>query len=135
MGIERVFYAMKWAKHAEDRRHNTDIPDGVGPLTTHDSGTESTQETGPAAIPHPRPSFRDSDVHQPPDVDPAAEKKLEGLKSKILKLYTHHKTPDRPNVTSSVRMDLKHMRDDDDIVIKQSDKCKSFVLMNKGDYV
>ena len=65
VGIERVFYAMKWAKHAEDRRLNSDSPDGVSLFSTHGSCTESTEESGRASIlPSPWPSFRNYDVQQ-----------------------------------------------------------------------
>ena len=52
-----------------------------------------------------------------------------------MKLHSHHKSQERPNVNSSARMNLKNLKKTDDIVIKPSDKCKSFVLMDRDEYV
>ena len=132
VGIERAFYAMKWAAHLEDRRANTTPADeDCAPI----SDTDSSQASQTVSVPHPRPNFPDSDVQQPPEVDPSAERKLEQLKSKILKLFTHHKVQEKPNIPSSVLMDLRELKKDDSLIIKQSDKCKSFVLMDKEEYV
>ena len=79
--------------------------------------------------------FRNSDVQQPPDVEAAGEKKVEGLKSKILRLLAHYKAQDKPNVTSAVRMNLNDIKQENGPIIKQSDKCKGLVMMNQEDYV
>ena len=135
VGIERAFYALKWATHIEDRKSNSSSTSNDGHDGALDSASDAATSTQSVSVPHPRPTFRDSDVQQPPDVDPAAERKLEGLKSKIMKLYTRHKTQEQPNVSSSVRRNLTHLKADQDLVIKQSDKCKSFVLLDKNDYL
>ena len=134
-GIERTYYAVKWATFFEDRKRTNDTTDRDSRDSSPTPHPDVTQDSESVTVPHPRPTFRDSDVQQPPNVDQSAEKKLEGLKSKILRLYTQHKTLDKPNVTSSERVELEDLKTDDEIVIKQSDKCKSFVLMNKEDYV
>ena len=133
VGIERAFYAMKWAAHLEDKRANNNNPadENSSPI----SDTDSSQASLTFSVPHPRPNFPDSDVQQPPEVGPSAERKLEQLKSKILKLYTHHKVQEKPNVSSSVLMDLRELKQDDGLIIKQSDKCKSFVVMDKEEYL
>ena len=133
VGIERAFYAVKWATHFEDKGRNNNAAGEDYSSCASDTNVASSQDS--ASVPHPRPTFRDSDVQQPPDVDPAAERKLEGLKSKIMKLYAHHKTQENSNVSSAVRMSIKGLKADDKLVIKQSDKCKGFVLMDRDDYV
>ena len=121
--------------HIESRRINNGTADPDSRDADPEEATNLTPDSAQTSVPHPRSTFRDSDVQQPPGVDLAAEKKLESLKSKILKLYSHHKTENQPNVTSSVRMDLKDLKKDEGLVIKQSDKCKSFVLIKKQEYL
>ena len=93
VGIERAFYAMKWATHIEDKKANRSTSSDAGLGTAPEVGTVSTEAT-PVSVSRPRPTFRDSDVQQPPDVSLTAEKKLESLKSKIMKLFARHKTHD-----------------------------------------
>ena len=62
------------------------------------------------------------------------EEQLFDLKGSIMKVYKGHK-----NVTSNTSKQkkdaLKLLRDNEDIIVKPSDKCKGFVIMDKKDYV
>ena len=68
VGIERLFYAMKWATHISDRKANRTTSESDSSDTApvvEDTNVTQDIPSFPASL--PRPMFRDSDVQQPPD--------------------------------------------------------------------
>ena len=52
-----------------------------------------------------------------------------------MRLYRGIRKNEPVNFTPDQKKDLKHLREDDDTIIKRSDKCKNLVLMKKSDYI
>ncbi|XP_043217474.1 uncharacterized protein LOC122379376 [Amphibalanus amphitrite] len=50
-------------------------------------------------------------------------------------LYTHHKSNTKQNHTKHDRSTLTDLKNDDDLIVKRSDKCKGLVLLEKSEYV
>ena len=69
-----------------------------------------------------------------PTASADTEGKLQKLKQKIINLYKqHHSTA--PNHTAEEASLLQDIRNDESRVVKRSDKCKGFVIMDKEIYV
>ena len=62
------------------------------------------------------------------------EGKLQKLKQKIINLYKHHRAT-TPNHTAEEAHLVKEIRDDESRIVKRSDKCKGFVVMERDTYV
>ena len=78
--------------------------------------------------------FPDTNKRQPPPSTRQDEEKLSQLKSSIIKIYKNEKNV-ASNTSKEEKDALKALRDNDDIIVKPSDKCKGFVIMDKQDYI
>ena len=78
--------------------------------------------------------FPDTDKRFPPPSDIDVERKLKRLKEDIVKTYKSHKV-DNSNVSDDQSDFLKNVHKNDDVIFKQSDKCKGFVIMDRDDYL
>ena len=79
-------------------------------------------------------SFPDNDKRYPPPSSRNVECTLKQLKEDIVKSYQSHKIT-QSNVSSEQVKFLDELKKNDDVVIKQSDKCKGLVLMDKTVYL
>ena len=75
-------------------------------------------------------SFPDNDKRYPPPSSRDVECTLKQLKEDIVKSYQSHKIT-QSNVSSEQVKFLDELKKNDDVVIKQNDKCKGLVLMDK----
>ena len=84
----------------------------------------------------PNLSFRFPDVgknfSEPSSAE--TEKCLQKLKDDIIRTYKNHKVT-KQNVDEGQRRFIKDLANDNDIIIKQSDKCKGFVILDKTSYL
>ena len=80
------------------------------------------------------PRFSDTDTRMAPTASSDTEGKLQKLKQKVINLYKHHHST-TPNHTEEDALSLKEIRNDESRVVKRSDKCKGFVLMDKETYI
>ena len=78
--------------------------------------------------------FPDTDKRLPPPSDVDVECKLRQLKKDIVRSYKNHKVTSS-NVSQKQLEFLDELKKNENIVIKQSDKCKGLVLMDKCDYL
>ena len=69
-----------------------------------------------------------------PTADAHTESKLQKLKQKIINLYKHHRST-APNNTPDEANSLQEIRNDESRIVKRSDKCKGFVIMDRTTYV
>ena len=83
----------------------------------------------------PRPFFQDSGARQPPNIPKEGEEVLEKIKSKILNLYRGIRKNEPANFTHIQKKELNTLRQDQDKIVKRSDKCKSLVIMDRSDYI
>ena len=100
---------------------------GTAPIPT-EATREKTDNTGLSF------RFADTDKRYPPPSNIEVELTLKKLKEDIIRTYKSHRTSEC-NVTSQERQFLKELQKNDDIIIKQSDKCKGFVVMDRTAYV
>ena len=109
---------------ASDARDGTDDRD--------DSGNGDGQRRGCK----PNLSFRfpDTGKNFPEPTSAKTETCLQKLKNDILRTYKNHKVTDN-NTDSNERKLLKELANNDSIIIKQSDKCKGFVILDKPAYI
>ena len=77
--------------------------------------------------------FPDTDKRYPPPTDVHVERKLKTLKEDIVKSYKGHE-PGISNVAEEQLQFLDTAQKSDDFVFKQSDKCKGFVILDRGEY-
>ena len=78
--------------------------------------------------------FADTDKRFPPPSSNDVELKLKKLKEEVVKTYKNH-TISKYNVSDGERQFLTTLKKNEDVVIKQSDKCKGFVIMDKNMYL
>ena len=78
--------------------------------------------------------FPDLDKRIPPPTNNQAERTLKQLKDDVLRTFKHHKT-DNSNTTKEEISALIGLKKDSSVIIKPSDKCKGFVVLDKSDYV
>lgn len=78
--------------------------------------------------------FADTDKRFPPPSSGEVETKLKKLKQDIIKTYVNHNLTET-NVSDKERQFLKELGNNDRVVIKQSDKCKGLVVMDRDTYV
>ena len=83
----------------------------------------------------PNLNFRFPDICKrfPPPSNVDVERSLHKLKLDIARTYKNHTTI-QDNVTADEKKFVKHLGKDDNVVVKQSDKCKGLVLLDKDDY-
>ena len=135
-GIERAFYGLKW-QHVREKTQNTSAQvtaeDSTTPSSSADPANDDTALQDKGGL--PRPFFQDSAARQPPTISNDGEKKLEDVKSKIMRLYQGSRKNTDYNYTPSQKQELAILKKDDETIIKKSDKCKNLVLMDKTEYI
>ena len=84
----------------------------------------------------PTLSFRFPDIGKnfPEPASTETEVSLQKLKDDLIRTYKNHKGSEQ-NADLAQRKIIKELANNDDIIIKQSDKCKGFVIMDKSTYV
>ena len=92
-----------------------------------------SQRTTTAPAPKPLP-FLPTQGHQAPKADPASELDFSQLKRKVLATYKSHKPVVR-NHSRAQRTEIKKLKENEEIVIKPSDKCKGIIILDKTDYI
>ena len=163
IGIERGAFALKWKEHIEEKRKanlNAVSVTNTNPLTafhgttnTTHSGSEHSQTdittTNECTTQQPentqhatlKPRFDDTDTRMAPTASGRTEKALQILKQKVVNAYKNYRSNNRPstsllsNHTANDVKILKSIKEDDDLIVKRSDKCKGFVLLNKDTYI
>ena len=100
-----------------------------------DTGSPA-QTTGKSSSNKAGLSFRfpDTDKRFPPPSDLDVECRLKKLKEDIVKSYKSHNVT-RNNVTQKQQQFLHELQKNNNVVIKQSDKCKGLVILDKIDYL
>ena len=144
--FERFAYGKRWAdKIKSDREERNRRAPHIGtsgednPITengrneteTEDAGSPVTQSSGQLLS---DVRFPDTNKRQPPPSDRDTEDRLAQLKSSVVKIYKGHKS-DSKNVSKEQQNALKGLRDNVNLIVKPSDKCEGFVILNKADYV
>ena len=81
-------------------------------------------------------SFRFADIGKnfPEPSSAETEIGLQKLKDDLMRTYKNHKDSEQ-NVDLEQRRFIKDLANNDDVIIKQSDKCKGLVIMDKTTYV
>ena len=95
------------------------------------------QPTSSATRPSSRrfvPRFPDAVKKQPPPTTNDEESKLRKLKKQVISAFKNHKQ-ERINTSEEERQGLQSLKKNDEVIVKPSDKCKGFVILNKADYV
>ena len=59
---------------------------------------------------------------------------MQKLKDDIIRTYKNHKAIEN-NVSSDQRAFIKDLANNDSVIIKPSDKCKGFVILDKQEYI
>ena len=105
--------------------------DPIGGMDDRD-GEEEQQRSGCAV----NLSFRFPDIGKnfPEPSIPDTEIGLQKLKDDILRTYKNHKV-DKENVSTEQRQFVKELAKNDSIIIKESDKCKGLVILDKDSYM
>ena len=114
VGVERAVYALRWKLDIDKRRGNQPYP------------SHQTQQL--------KPRFPDNDAAVPPPASSETERTVSKLKRKLLGIYRNHRSTTL-NVKPDEEKALKELSQKDDVIVKPSDKCKGFVIMDKGKYV
>ena len=133
MGVQRAIYGLKWSEHINEKRtvttaHNTHT-DGDG-----QEASSTLTEDVPNQVPLPRPHFSDSYACQPPYVKSSTLEQFRKLKYRIVSAFRSQKTKAN-TVDKEAERALKDLANNDTLIVKQSDKCKSLVVMSKPDYI
>ena len=129
--------AASGAHHAGGGTGATRAP--VTDAATAGDGNHSTQTTNTAPGKSSRRAglsfrFPDTDKRLPPPSNVEMERKLKQLKDDIVKSYASHNTKET-NASKEQLQFLDKLRSNEDVVIKQSDKCKGLVILDKSDYL
>ena len=109
---------------------------GIADVDTGGAAAEAGVVTGQRHSTQSGLSFRfaDTDKRFPPPSSIEVELKLRKLKEEVVKTYKNH-THVKDNVSDDERKFLRNLQKNDDLVVKQSDKCKGFVIMDKSTYL
>ena len=78
--------------------------------------------------------FPDTDKRFPPPSTVEVECRLKQLKDDIIKTYKNHNVVES-NVSKEQMDFIDKLQKNEDVVVKQSDKCKGLVLMDKTEYL
>ena len=94
----------------------------------------NTEESGDCLLSFPPTNHE----YKPPAprLHPTDENVLRDTKNSILSIYKNNLSKKQPtNISKKQRTALKELRETSDIIIKQSDKDKQLVAINKSDYI
>ena len=120
---------------SEDRGPATSAPaTGVAGIDTGGASEATTPAQRASSQTGLSFRFADTDKRFPPPSTINVELKLKRLKEDIVKTYKSHNIVNS-NVSNDDRQFLRTLQKNDDVVIKQSDKCKGFVIMDKSTYL
>ena len=125
LGIERLAYGIRCAKHKAN-----EMP----------AAAPAKESLNPDTDDHPDlrlvPPFNDLSKRQPNVSDEETERTLARLKKDIMTVFNNHAGKKmKPNTTAGERRALKELKTNTDLIVKPSDKCKGFVIMDRRTYV
>ena len=126
-GLERAIYGLRWRNVRETKQQTVpQVPQG--------GLSQNTSSTGHSKL---RPMFPDTPAYQPPRATTQLESELKDLKTKVLKAYKYHNrvSNKRSDNYAKQREVLRELKNNDTLIVKPSDKCKGFVVLNKTDYI
>lgn len=127
LGVERLAYTIRCRK-LRASEPNQDTCTLESDSETLDSADETTLRL--------RPPFKDLDKRQPDLSDGDTEGTLARLKEDIMSIYVSAcKKRVKPNTTIEERRALKELRSNPRIIVKPSDKCKGFVVLDRESYI
>ena len=124
VGLERGAFAVRWKEEIDQKKKDLGISSAGDLLNT-------TQDKPNVKL---YPRFSDTDTTQAPQANPVTEHALKRFKQKVMRLYSYHQTNQR-NHTKKDMSALTELQKDETVIVKRSDKCKGFVLMNKSEYI
>ena len=78
--------------------------------------------------------FPDTNKRYPPPSNNDVELKLKKLKDEVVKTYINHKVV-KSNVSDNERHFLRELKKNNEVVVKQSDKGKGFVILDRNTYL
>ena len=81
-----------------------------------------------------KPRFPDGNASLPPAALGDIERSISTLKKKLMAIYRNHRSSGK-NYTVSQRRAITQFKQDAELILKPSDKCKGFVLMTREDYI
>ena len=121
-GIECLAYVVRWQKRKQ--------------LMAEKNDRDKEGESDTDVSLHLRPPFRDIEKRQPRQCDRDTEGALARLKEDIKVIYASclNKTT-KPNTTREERRALKELRNNNSIIVKLSDKCKGFMVLDGHVYL
>ena len=121
-GIERLAYRIRCMKHrANESAFDSESRD-----------QDSNNHSGLRLM----PLFNDLDKWQPHLSDEETERTLARLKEDIMTVFsTYTGKKMRMNITAEERWALKELKTNTTLIVKPSDKCKRFVIMDREMYV
>ena len=106
----------------------------------NESTTDTDQHQRPASdnersCEELRIHFADTPRSQPPRADGETERKLKTLRYNVLSLYRKSQVRGASNITADEARALRQLKQNTDVIIKTSDKCQRFVLLDKQQYI
>ena len=113
-------------------RMNRTTQDAPGGTDDRDENGEERQRKG--CVPNLAFRFQDIGKNFPESCTAETEICLQKLKDDIIRTYKNHKVSEE-NVDSQQRKFVKDLANNDNVIIKQSDKCKGFVILDRAAYV
>ena len=145
-GIERGAFALRWKMYiAAQQQQSQPEQQQQQPLTRTDQ-SNTTPDVSTPVHSHSQPThsfpplniaprFSDTDTRMAPLSDADTELSLRGLKHKIMNCFKNHRSTEPKNHSKGDLEALKALRADPSVIVKRSDKCKSFVIMPKETYI
>ena len=99
-------------------------------------GRDDQDESGQRRGCRPNLSFRFPDIgkNYPEPSGAVTETSLQKLKNDLIRTYKNHKIIEE-NIDLNERKLMKELANNDNIIIKESDKCKGFVILDKPAYI
>lgn len=114
-GIECLAYVVRWQKRKQ--------------LTAEKNDQDQEGESDTDVSLHLRPPFRDTEKCQPRQCDRDTEGALARLKEDIMTVYAS--CLNKTNTTREEQRALKELRNNNSIIVKPSDKCKGFMVLDR----
>ena len=127
-GLERSAFALRWKEDIESRKENR-----VHVQQTQ-CEAQSTMTDGSRKI-SLKPRFSDTPTKQAPTSGPVTQHSIKEFKHKVMTMYKNHRLTTKPNHSKNDINMLKTLREDREITVKKSDKCKGLVIMARNEYV
>ena len=151
VGVEKLAFSLRWkqaimSRRVENRQRADDNSSDSTEITDADNVNHqaesqiSNRDTEPASQNQPqlRINFSDTPKSQPPRVDYDTEDRLSRLKQEVLETYKKRRPENAHKQTSNISSKevtaLKDLKKKEGIIIKPSDKCQRFVVLDKEEY-